>query len=40
MHANRTGTVEYDVDANAVADAILDRLFAGGALPHPPCKRR
>jgi hypothetical protein len=33
-------TAVYEVDADAVASAILTRLFAGGTLPGPPSDRR
>jgi hypothetical protein len=39
-HADGCDTVDYEVDANAVAGAMLERLFAGGALPHPAREQR
>ena len=38
MDTDRSETSCYAIDANAVAAAIIDRLFAGGALPRPPRK--
>ena len=38
MDTDRSETACYAIDANAVAAAIIDRLFAGGAQSRPPRK--
>ena len=40
MDTDRSQTAGYAIDANAVAAAIIDRLFAGGARSRPPRKHR
>jgi hypothetical protein len=36
MDTDGSTTATYTIDADAIAAAIIDRLFAGGALPRPP----
>jgi len=40
MDTERPHTAGYAIDADAIAAAIIDRLFAGGARPRPPRKHR